>query len=67
MFTGCGDGIARAYSARSSTLLKVFVGHIRAINCMVSTDRKLFTGSIDGTFRVWDAEELYYNVVQEEA
>ena len=66
MYTGCGDGTARAYNAMSSALLRRFVGHTSAVNCMVSTDQNLFTGSTDGTIRVWDATELYLEVIEDD-
>ena len=58
MFTGCGDGVARAYDAKSATLKRVFQGHEGAINCLVCVDDKLFSGSSDGTMRVWDAKDI---------
>ena len=58
VFTGCGDGIARAYDAKSATLRRIFQGHEGAINCMVVVEDKLFTGSSDGTMRVWDAKDI---------
>ena len=63
MFTGCGDGIARAYNAMSAKLLKQYIGHQSSINCIIATGSKLYTGSTDGTMRVWDAYELYYDVI----
>ena len=58
VFTGCGDGIARAYDAKSATLKRIFQGHEGAINCMIVVDEKLFTGSSDGTMRVWDGKDI---------
>ena len=58
VFTGCGDGVARAYDAKSATLKRVFHGHEGAINCLVVVDEKLYTGSSDGTMRVWDAKDI---------
>lgn len=58
MFTGCGDGVARAYDAKSATLKRLFQGHEGAINCLVCVDDKLYTGSSDGTMRVWDAKDI---------
>ena len=58
MFTGCGDGIARAYDAKSATLKRFYQGHEGAINCLTMVDDKLYTGSSDGTMRVWDAKDI---------
>lgn len=58
MFTGCGDGIARAYDAKSATLKRIFQGHEGAINCLACVDDKLYTGSSDSTMRVWDAKDI---------
>ena len=44
VFTGCGDGVARAYDAKSATLKRLFQGHEGAINCLVCVDDKLYTG-----------------------
>ena len=44
VFTGCGDGVARAYDAKSATLKRIFQGHEGAINCLVCVDDKLYTG-----------------------
>ena len=46
VFTGCGDGVARAYDAKSATLKRIFQGHEGAINCLVCVDDKLYTGKI---------------------
>ena len=60
MFTGCGDGIARAYDAKSAALKRQYVGHESAINCLACVDEKLFTGSSDGTMRIWDAKDIMW-------
>ena len=60
VFTGCGDGIARAYDAKSATLKRFYQGHEGAINCLTVVDDKLYTGSSDGTMRVWDAKDIRY-------
>ena len=46
VFTGCGDGVARAYDAKSATLKRIFQGHEGAINCLVCVDDKLYTGTV---------------------
>ena len=51
MWTACGDSIARAFDAKSGTLKRSFVGHEAAVNCLVITEGKLYTGSSDGTLR----------------
>ena len=38
--------------------LGLFQGHEGAINCMTVVDDKLYTGSSDGTLRVWDAKDI---------
>jgi len=58
LFTGCGDGLARAYDAKSATLKRFYQGHEGAINCLTVVDDKLYTGSSDGTMRVWDAKDI---------
>ena len=58
VFTGCGDGIVRAYDANSAILRKEFVGHEGSVNCLTAVDEKLFTGSSDGTMRVWSTKDI---------
>ena len=58
MWTACGDSIVRAFDAKSGAMKRQFVGHEAAVNCMVIVAGKLYTGSSDGTLRVWDAKEI---------
>ena len=58
MWTACGDSIARAYDAKSGTLKRSYIGHEAAVNCMVINEGKLYTGSSDGTLRIWDAKDV---------
>lgn len=58
LWTACGDSIARAFDAKSGALKRSFVGHEAAVNCMMITEGKLFTGSSDGTLRVWNAKDV---------
>ena len=58
MWTACGDSVARAYDAKSGTLKRSYIGHEAAVNCMVITEGKLYTGSSDGTLRIWDAKDV---------
>ena len=58
MFTGCNDGKARAFDAKSGALKRTFPGHTAGINCIQYIEGKLFTGSSDGTLRVWDATNI---------
>ena len=62
MWTACGDSICRAYDAKSGTLKRSYVGHEAAVNCMVITEGKLYTGSSDGTLRIWDAKETHIDI-----
>merc|ERR1712226_558562 len=58
LWTACGDSIARAFDAKSGALKRSFVGHEAAVNCMMITEGKLYTGSSDGTLRVWNAKDV---------
>ena len=51
VFTGCGDGVVRAYDAKSGTLRRHYTGHEGAVNCVVVARDKIFTGSSDSTLR----------------
>ena len=48
----------RAYDAKSATLRKEYIGHEGSVNCVVAVDEKLFTGSSDGTMRVWSTKDI---------
>merc|ERR1719151_159754 len=43
---------------KSGALKRSFVGHEAAVNCMMITEGKLYTGSSDGTLRVWNAKDV---------
>ncbi len=58
VFTGCGDGMMRAYNATTGELKATFEGHEGAINCMVVLKDKVYTGASDCTLRCWDIKEL---------
>ena len=64
VFTGCGDGVVRAYDAKSATLRKEYIGHEGSVNCVVAVDEKLFTGSSDGTMRVWSTKDIMYKDIK---
>ena len=59
MFTGCGDGKVRAYSARDGVLKRVFAGHESAVNAMIIVGDKMYTGASDSTIRCWNVKELW--------
>ena len=65
MWTACGDSIVRAFDAKSGTIKRSFVGHEAAVNCMTLTSGKLYTGSSDGTLRVWDAKDVSDEMVDD--
>ena len=58
VFTGCGDGVVRAYEAKSAVLKRTYTGHEGAVNCLMIVRDKIFTGSSDCTMRVWDASDI---------
>merc|ERR1712127_927605 len=63
LWTACGDSIARAYDAKSGSLKRSFIGHEAAVNCLVVTEGKLYTGSSDGTLRIWDAKDVSEDLI----
>merc|ERR1719510_2378278 len=65
LWTACGDSIVRAFDAKSGTIKRSFVGHEAAVNCMTLTSGKLYTGSSDGTLRVWDAKDVSDEMVDD--
>ena len=65
MWTACGDSIVRAFDAKSGAIKRSFVGHEAAVNCMTLTSGKLYTGSSDGTLRIWDAKDVSDEMVDD--
>ena len=65
VWTACGDSIVRAFDAKSGTIKRSFVGHEAAVNCMTLTSGKLYTGSSDGTLRIWDAKDVSDEMVDD--
>merc|ERR1719223_2512306 len=66
LWTACGDSIVRAFDAKSGSLKRQFVGHGAAVNCMTITGGKLYTGSSDGTLRIWDAKDVSDEMMQDD-
>ena len=65
VWTACGDSIVRAFDAKSGSLKRQFVGHEAAVNCMTIAGGKLYTGSSDGTLRIWDAKDVSDEMMQD--
>ena len=66
VWTACGDSIVRAFDAKSGSIKRQFVGHEAAVNCMMITGGKLYTGSSDGTLRIWDAKDVSDEMMQDD-
>ena len=66
VFTGCGDGIIRAYDAKSGQLKRVFQGHEGAVNTIVIVGEKVYSGASDATLRVWDAKDISEDLLVDE-
>jgi len=66
LWTACGDSIVRAFDAKSGAIKRQFVGHEAAVNCMMLTGGKLYSGSSDGTLRVWDAKDVSDEMMQDD-
>ena len=58
VYTGCGDTIARCFDVKSGALKRTFKGHTGSVNSLRVIDKRLFTGSYDGTLRIWDVSDL---------
>lgn len=63
LYAGCGDNILYAIDVSTGTLVRDFSGHTDYIHSVTgasratATDRRIFTGSEDGTVRFWDARD----------
>ncbi|KAL3854612.1 hypothetical protein ACJMK2_013875 [Sinanodonta woodiana] len=55
LYTGSGDSTCRCYDANSASLKRVYMGHELTVTSLQVVDGKLFTGSYDGSVKVWDA------------
>ena len=58
VYTACGDTYARCFDAKSGQLKRTFKSHAAQINCLRVYDKKLYTGSFDGTIKIWDVSDL---------
>jgi WD40 repeat protein len=56
LLTGGKDKMARLWSLATGTQVGLFKGHDQAVTSVaVAADRRVVTGSEDGTVRVWEA------------
>jgi WD40 repeat protein len=58
VYTGCGDTNARCFDVKSGALKRTFKGHAGSVNSLRVIGKRLFTGSYDGTLRIWDVSDL---------
>ena len=58
VFTGCADGVMRAYDAKTGHLLRYYTEHEGGINAITIANDKIYSGSSDSTLRVWDARDI---------
>ncbi|XP_053630464.2 WD repeat-containing protein 86-like [Cherax quadricarinatus] len=67
LFVGYTDDVARAFDAKSGSLKRVFQGHTDSVSCLAVWANKLYTGSSDGTLRVWDVSNISTETSSEES
>eukprot|EP00760_Papus_ankaliazontas_P011929 PhM_4_TR1511/c0_g1_i1/m.102987 len=65
VFSGGDDGIVCQWEMRSGALEHTYRGHSRAVSALrVSREGHLFTGSFDGTLRMWDNIGVTHRIEQ---
>ncbi|CAG0883201.1 unnamed protein product [Cyprideis torosa] len=55
VFTSCGDGHVRAFDGKSGQLLRKYRGHTACVVNLIIWENELYTGSQDGTVKLWSA------------
>jgi WD40 repeat protein len=50
--------MVHGYEAKTGMLLRAFKGHPGGVNCLKAANNRLYSGSFDGTLRVWTTDEI---------
>uniref|UniRef100_H2Y1T2 Uncharacterized protein n=2 Tax=Ciona intestinalis TaxID=7719 RepID=H2Y1T2_CIOIN len=66
VFTASGDSCVRAFDSKSGHLKRTYRGHKYLVNCLMTLEDTLLSGSYDGSIKIWNTKDLLKDHVTED-